>query len=67
MDSQGLNALNERLLETLNDSGKVYLTHTKLNGVYCIRFVVGQTNQQRRHVREAWELIQLTARAMTMD
>lgn len=67
MDSKGLNALNERLLETLNDSGKVYLTHTKLNGEYCIRFVVGQTNQERCHVREAWELIQVTARGMTMD
>ncbi len=56
-----LNTLNARLLETLNETGKIYLSHTKLAGKYVIRLVVGQTYAQRRHIREAWDLIWETA------
>ena len=38
-----INDLNSRLLEELNKTGKLYLTHTKLNGIYTIRMVIGQT------------------------
>src|SRR5256712_4608114 len=55
---------NRRLLERLNQSGKLYLTHTVLNGLYVLRFCVGQTHTERRHVLQAWELIQQTARAI---
>jgi hypothetical protein len=37
--------------------GKIYLTHTKLNGKYAIRFVVAQTNVSEEDVMESWELI----------
>lgn len=52
-----LNALNESLLHKVNDSGKIYLTHTKLKGNYTLRMVIGQTDVERRHVVEAWETI----------
>ncbi len=52
---------NRRLLDRLNQSGKVYLTHTVLNGRYTLRFCVGQTWTEAEHVRAAWELIQETA------
>jgi aromatic-L-amino-acid decarboxylase len=55
-------SLNERLLETVNATGKLYLTHTKLNGVYTIRLVIAQTHVRQRHADEAWELIVKTAR-----
>ena len=55
-------ALNEKLLETVNATGKLYLTHTKLNGVYTIRLVIAQTHVQQRHADEAWDLIVKTAR-----
>ncbi|MEJ5245237.1 MAG: pyridoxal-dependent decarboxylase, partial [Bacteroidota bacterium] len=57
-----IDEVNEKLLKTLNDSGKIYITHTKLNGKYTIRFVVGQTNTKKRHVDAALELIKQTAR-----
>ncbi|UCC92918.1 MAG: DegT/DnrJ/EryC1/StrS family aminotransferase [Thermoplasmata archaeon] len=57
-----VNALNESLLERLNATGKVFLTHTRLDGRYTLRLVVGQTLVEQRHVRAAWELIQRTAR-----
>ncbi len=52
-----LDKFNQKLMETLNDSGKIYLTHTKLNGMFTLRLVIGQTFQQERHVRVAWRLI----------
>ena len=52
-----LNEINERLLTKLNDSGKVFLSHTKLNGKYTLRIVIGQTHVSRRNVEAAWELI----------
>ncbi|MFW6181712.1 MAG: pyridoxal phosphate-dependent decarboxylase family protein, partial [Spirochaetota bacterium] len=59
-----LNALNVRLLEALNATGRLYLTHTVLGGAYTIRFVVGQTNVEQRHVEEGWRLVTETARAL---
>ena len=51
-------AANRRLLELLNNSGRIYLTHTELGGKYTLRFCVGQTFTEARHVEQAWRLIQ---------
>jgi aromatic-L-amino-acid decarboxylase len=53
--------VNERLLERLNRSGKLYLTHTRLDDKYTLRLCVGQTYTEERHVSQAWKLIQETA------
>jgi aromatic-L-amino-acid decarboxylase len=58
------NDFNRRLLERLNQSGKLYLTHTVLNGRYTLRLCVGQTHTEAAHVRQAWELIQQNAREL---
>ncbi|MFN8242136.1 MAG: aminotransferase class I/II-fold pyridoxal phosphate-dependent enzyme [Bacteroidales bacterium] len=63
-DDETLNSLNEELNHRLNDSGKIYLTHTKLNGIYTLRMVIGQTNVTGEHVSAAWELIKDTAAAL---
>jgi aromatic-L-amino-acid decarboxylase len=55
---------NRELLERLNRGGKIYLTHTTLNGRYTLRFCVGQTNTQARHVERAWREIEETAAAL---
>lgn len=59
-----LNHINEQLLERLNSTGKVYMTHTKLNGIYAIRIAVGQTYVEQRHVDAAWYLIKDIAKAI---
>jgi aromatic-L-amino-acid decarboxylase len=48
----------QTIMENLNASGKLFLTHTKLNGKFTLRFCVGQTNTEERHVRHAWQRIQ---------
>ena len=55
---KGGDAINQSLMNRLNASGDLYLTHTKLNGKFTIRFCVGQTNTTGRHVERAWQRIQ---------
>lgn len=57
--------INEILNHTLNDSGKLYLTHTKVNGRYTLRMVTAQTNVTMEHVENSWKLIKETARKIT--
>jgi len=49
---------NQLLMDRLNASGDLFLTHTKLDGKLTLRFCVGQTNTQTRHVERAWRRIQ---------
>ncbi|MEZ5199671.1 MAG: aminotransferase class I/II-fold pyridoxal phosphate-dependent enzyme, partial [Bacteroidales bacterium] len=56
-DDNLLNEMNENLLQTLNSTGKVYLSHTKLKGIYTLRMVIGQTQVARKHIVAAWQLI----------
>jgi aromatic-L-amino-acid decarboxylase len=52
-----LDALNERLINSVNASGAAFLTHTKLAGRFCIRLAVGNIRTTEEHVRRAWELL----------
>ena len=61
-DDSELDRLNERLLLALNDSGDLYLTQNDVRGAFAIRFSVGQTDTEPRHVMLAWQAIQETAR-----
>ncbi len=63
-DDKQLNILNENLNHKLNDSGKLYLTHTVLNGRYTLRMVTAQTNVTMDHVENAWDQIRNTARTL---
>jgi aromatic-L-amino-acid decarboxylase len=59
-----INDFNEKLNHKLNDSGKLYLSHTVLNGKYTLRMVTAQTNVTYEHVTKAWLLIKETARSL---
>jgi len=48
---------NQRIMDRLNASGDLYLTHTKLDGRLTLRLSVGQTRTEEAHVRQAWERI----------
>jgi aromatic-L-amino-acid decarboxylase len=55
---KGGDEINHALMERLNRSGKMYLTHTQLDDRMALRLCVGQTFSERRHVEAAWRLIQ---------
>ncbi|MDY7107281.1 MAG: pyridoxal-dependent decarboxylase [Planctomycetota bacterium] len=58
---RGGDAINQRIMERLNRSGKIYLTHTKIDDRFILRMSIGQTHTQQRHVERAWDLIREAA------
>ncbi len=57
VDDDELNTLNEKLLNEINKSGKLFLSHTKLNGKYVIRISISGLRTFENHVNSAKELI----------
>lgn len=65
MSPEEADRLNEKLNHALNDSGRIYLTHTTLGGRYVLRMVTAQTVVAEKHVTDAWELIRKNALALS--
>jgi aromatic-L-amino-acid decarboxylase len=59
-------AANQAIMDRLNRSGDLFLTHTKLHGKLTLRLSVGQTHTQPRHVENAWKRIQEEAREFAL-
>jgi aromatic-L-amino-acid decarboxylase len=59
---RGGDAINQAILDRVNASGRMYISHTRLNDRLTLRFCVGQTNTQRRHVEAAWTLLRDAAK-----
>ncbi len=49
---------NQKIMDRLNRSGDLYLTHTKLQDKITLRLCIGQEDTQARHVEKAWKRIQ---------
>ncbi|GJN39705.1 hypothetical protein PR202_gb28840 [Eleusine coracana subsp. coracana] len=60
MTEEDADEANRDLMERLNRTGKAYLAHTVVGGKFVLRFAVGSSLQEERHVRSAWELIKKT-------
>ena len=60
-----IDKLNLKLLNDLNDSGTTYFTQNRVRGHFAIRWSIGQTNTELRHVKDAWAQIQQTASSIT--
>ena len=50
-----------RVLDLVNGSGEVFLSHTKLDGRYVLRLAIGHLHTAERHVARAWELLNSAA------
>lgn len=57
VNKERLNDINQKLLEKVNKTGKIFISHTKLNGNYTLRLVTGNTQIEEKHIEEAWEVI----------
>jgi aromatic-L-amino-acid/L-tryptophan decarboxylase len=49
--------VNEALMNAANAGGEIFLSHTKLGGVFTLRLAVGNIRTTEAHVRRAWELL----------
>jgi len=58
---EDLTTFNRELMNRLNASGRLGLTHTVLGGAFSLRLVIGSRLTEERHVRRSWDLIRKTA------
>nr|GEW35532.1 aromatic-L-amino-acid decarboxylase-like [Tanacetum cinerariifolium]GEX76898.1 aromatic-L-amino-acid decarboxylase-like [Tanacetum cinerariifolium] len=59
--------LNQMLLERVNSTGHVYMSHTVVGGIYMLRFAVGATLTKECHVVAAWQLIEKMTDALVKE
>lgn len=62
--SADLDTLNLRLVNAINDDGRIYLTQTSHDGRLVVRFVAGQFDAQESDVEIAFDTICEVARAL---
>ncbi len=55
---------NLALMEQLNGSGEIFVTHTRIGSRVALRLAVGGTFTEQRHVEQAWERIRAAAEAI---
>jgi aromatic-L-amino-acid decarboxylase len=56
-----LDEVNTRLMDAVNRTGEVFLSHTRLDDRFTIRIAIGNLRTERRHVERAWELLRSEA------
>ena len=61
MTEEELEQVNKGLMDEVNRSGEMFMTHTKLKGKFALRLCIGQTDTTHDHVKRAWEKIQAGA------
>jgi aromatic-L-amino-acid decarboxylase len=54
-------AINQAIIDRVNDSGKLFLSHTRLDDQFVLRLAIGQTHTEQRHVEAAWDAIRVAA------
>jgi len=64
---RGTDAENQLLMDRLNQSGDLYLTHTRLKGQFVLRLCIGQTNTTIHHVERAWQRIKEEVERLTAE
>ena len=57
LNAPELDTFNERLIEAVNAGGEVFLSHTRLNGMFVIRMAIGHLRTTDEHTARAWQLL----------
>jgi aromatic-L-amino-acid decarboxylase len=60
-DEARLDEANVAILDAVNRTGEVFLSHTRLDGRFTIRLAVGNLRTEPRHVERAWQLLRHAA------
>jgi len=59
--AERLDVANAAIMDAVNRTGEVFLSHTRLAGAFTIRVAVGNLRTEARHVERAWELLRAAA------
>ena len=62
-----LDSWNEAILDHVNRSGRIYLSHTRLRERYTIRVALGNLRAGTGHVKGCWELLREAAREVATE
>jgi aromatic-L-amino-acid decarboxylase len=65
-DGAALDRANHAILERVNASGEVFLSHTVLDGRVTLRLAIGNLKTTAEHVSMAWELLKDAGREQSM-
>jgi aromatic-L-amino-acid decarboxylase len=57
LSPEELNQHNVRILEQVNSTREVYLSHTRVRGKYALRIAIGNIHTTEAHVRRAFDLV----------
>ncbi|HTK08786.1 MAG TPA: pyridoxal-dependent decarboxylase [Ktedonobacteraceae bacterium] len=57
-DEEELNRLNETLMQTINNEGHFFLSHSKLRGIFTLRVAIGNIRTTASDIRQLWEDLQ---------
>jgi aromatic-L-amino-acid decarboxylase len=66
-DESKIDTLNSEIVETINESGRAYLTQTKLGDRTVMRIGLGNVLTTEEHLRRAWEMIRETANELNRE
>ena len=61
MSEEEVDAHNERLMASVNATGRIYISHTRLHGRLALRLAIGNLRTTQAHVSTAWELLREAA------
>lgn len=61
LDEAALEALNAAIVDAVNATGEVFISHTKTDGRYAIRLAIGNLRTQRDDVEHAWSILKREA------
>ena len=62
LEGTALDEHNERLLERVNGSREIYLSHTRVRGRYSLRIAIGNIHTSEAHVWRALEIVRAASR-----
>jgi aromatic-L-amino-acid decarboxylase len=60
-DDDAVDEHNTAIMDAVNRTGEVFLSHTRLRGRFTIRLAIGNLRTEERHVQRAWELLRRAA------
>lgn len=60
-EGDAMDAWNAALLERVNASGEVFLSHTRVRGRFALHLAIGNVRTKEMHVRRAWDIVKTCA------
>ena len=61
LDEASLERLNASIMDAVNATGEVFISHTKIDGRYAMRLAIGNLRTQRSDVEHAWQILKREA------